>query len=69
MADIGALFILLAVFHGGDSFSMITLATFPSAETCQAAADSYDKSVVNAGTKLADVACVPASAFQTLRPR
>ncbi|HZP19443.1 MAG TPA: hypothetical protein VFB16_04480 [Bauldia sp.] len=68
MADISSIFILLAVLSGNSdaSFSLMELATFDSMETCQKAATSF-QAALSEGKRLAEIGCVPASAFAALR--
>ncbi len=67
MADISSIFILLAVLSGNnDSFSLMELATFNSMDACQKAATSFQTSI-SEGNRLAEIGCVPASAFSALR--
>jgi hypothetical protein len=68
MADISSIFILLAVLHGdADAFSLTELATFTSSDACSAAAQAFNTSIEKGGTRMADIGCVPATAFEQLR--
>jgi hypothetical protein len=67
MADLSALFFLVAIVHG-DAFSITELATYPSQVACQQAADAVNAGLEN-GTKVADVGCIPGTAIAALKGR
>jgi hypothetical protein len=65
MADLSALFFLVAIVHG-DAFSITELATFPTEAACQQAADAVNGGL-QGGTKVADVGCIPGKAIAALK--
>jgi hypothetical protein len=70
MADISAVFLLIAILHGNnDAFTITELASFPSETACNAAASAFSRAVANGGSSTAEVGCLSAAAIAELKKR
>ena len=69
MADLSALFFLVALVHGnGEAFSISELASFPTEIACNQAADEI-KSSLRDGGNAAEIGCIPGKAIAALKGR